>query len=877
MRIRFRSLVLVLMICACFFPIGLKAQAVNSVESTPLITVLSFLEKKYDILFSYNAEVVSLMKTEVSYENMPLEECLQEIATGVGLEIEKASGKYYLIRQKEKRYCIDTHDEDAVVSSDLINVFINDEPAKKLSGDSTSLSFFDYTLDVKDTIRVYTYGYHIHSFPAIDLLNTACIQVQLTPNPILLKDVIIENYMVRGVNANLDDQSLEIDMDNLALLPGETDRDILESIKTLPGINSPDTRAGNIFIRGSSTDQSLVLYDNIHIYHKGHYFGTISPYNSKVVGGIDVYRNGFQPRLGGRVGGAVKIRSTDNVLKKARYGAGINSMNAVAYAAVPLVKDKLGIIIGARKSFPRSIESPKLNAISDMVFNTKSIIDVQNRPDVELKEFRVDYSDITAKVLFKPDDKNQLSLSGLFVYNELRHYVEDQRAGTNSEEYSQLDNYGLNFTWSSKLSSKVHSLLDLTLSDYEFNYLTRKREQSSGDRVAQTDLSNTLSDFSARYEVEFALGKNNNLQSGIELKSQQTFFSVTNYSEVGQPIDDDFRQEENGISYSPYINYELRRFKKLNIQLGIRGTYFDKQSDFRLAPRVFANYGISDALNLKGSFGLYNQYLAKIQNLRLFSSGGLDNELLMLANTENVGIMDGQQSMLGLMYSKDDWLLDVEFYNKRTENITFVPNTKFAIGGDYISGDMTSKGVDVLLKKTFSSKFTAWASYSLSRSRILYDSLGAEELFSINDQPHILKLVGVYSTNRWNISLGWKVMSGLYAQFPIFKKPFVPSLNQNKNPLPSNTGLALEEGESLTPYTEQRYPMMHMLDASISYRLNKKRGAKWNGHIGLSILNIYNQKNIIEEVSKFEADGTEVFSYGYSIGFAPNVMLMIEW
>jgi len=33
----------------------------------------------------------------------------------------------------------------------------------------------------------------------------------------------------------------------------------------------------------------------------------------------------------------------------------------------------------------------------------------------------------------------------------------------------------------------------------------------------------------------------------------------------------------------------------------------------------------------------------------------------------------------------------------------------------------------------------------------------------------------------------------------------------------------------------------------------------------------------MEEVSKFEADGTEVISYDYPIGFAPNVMLMIEW
>ena len=224
----------------------------------------------------------------------------------------------------------------------------------------------------------------------------------------------------------------------------------------------------------------------------------------------------------------------------------------------------------------------------------------------------------------KPNEKNELSLSSLFVNNKLRHIIEDQRATSFSEEYSQLDNYGLNFTWTSRLASKVNSQLDLTLSDYRFEYLTNRKEQS-GDLVSQTDLVNTLTDFSGRYELDIELKKGPHMQSGAEVKSQQTFFNVRNVIQMGQPVDDDLSQQEDGVSFSPYINYQLRRFKKLNVQLGVRGTYFEKQSDIRVAPRLFAHYNVSDDFTFKGSYGLYNQYLGKIQNLRLFSTGGLDN------------------------------------------------------------------------------------------------------------------------------------------------------------------------------------------------------------------------------------------------------------
>jgi hypothetical protein len=57
------------------------------------------------------------------------------------------------------------------------------------------------------------------------------------------------------------------------ILPGLIEPDILQSIQVLTGIESTNESIANINVRGGTNDQNLMLWDNIKMYHSGHFFG----------------------------------------------------------------------------------------------------------------------------------------------------------------------------------------------------------------------------------------------------------------------------------------------------------------------------------------------------------------------------------------------------------------------------------------------------------------------------------------------------------------------------------------------------------------------------------------------------------------------------
>ena len=93
-----------------------------------------------------------------------------------------------------------------------------------------------------------------------------------------LEKVIINSYLTKGISKRKDG-SFQINPTNLGILPGLTEPDVLESIQLLPGVVSPNETASGFLVRGGKVDQNRLIWDGINIYHKGHLFGMISPFN----------------------------------------------------------------------------------------------------------------------------------------------------------------------------------------------------------------------------------------------------------------------------------------------------------------------------------------------------------------------------------------------------------------------------------------------------------------------------------------------------------------------------------------------------------------------------------------------------------------------
>lgn len=839
------------------------AASAQAHSAVPLTKLLAHFEASSDVEFAYDAVIVEHIHIPENYLNFPLQDVIFALNHSLPLTISQVSEEFYTLTVTEATYTVEliSQEDGEAVDPDLVAVVVNGMPIKAEQL-GTELQF-TLTPNANDSIAIYAPGYEIALVPLADLLSGVYLKVPVRPLRIELAGVTIQDYLTKGIDVNPANQSIAIDVDDLPLLPGETDGDLFASLVALPGITTPDNRPGNLFIRGSSTDQSLITVDDIPIYHRGHYFGTISPYNPKMVDRVEVYRNGFHPRKGGRVGGAVAIQTNEHNSNELKGGIGTNTLYASAFLETP-VGDRLALKIGARRSYPRSFNSPKLNAISHMIFAASALRDTSGKIKDDLEVLFEDYN---VALSFKPNKRNLFTLSGLYTFSGIEYFATRDQV----QEINETQNAGINFNWKHRFSQKLSSESSATFSDYQFGFrngpaIGQNQPPTAGPGIYAL---NDIRDVSAFYELEWTFNQINRLQVGTMYAWQTVAHNYKDFSP--RRSEPNLKSTElEGHTLAPFINLEWAPSEKWYVQLGSRLNYFSPLRRLDFAPRAFINYYFTDALTLKASAGKYYQYLSQVKGLE-YASGGFDNELWRLANGEESRVIEGRQLMLGAIWSKHRWTVDVEAYDKTAHNVTHYSAVRVAPHGVYLTGNYSSRGVDLLVKRAISDDWNLWAGYSLSQTQITLDTsaLVHDQKYS---QPHVLYLGGAWTHNRWKASVGWRFASGQKGRnIYILRGSANYERDQQRGTPTSPTGP--------NPFDQvpDRYQPVHFLDCSASYTLPKTAQRNWALSFGVSITNVYNQQNLTDEVLRGGSTANPILYQRQAMDFAPNLMVMVEW
>lgn len=825
---------------------GLIAQ-----NKAPLLEALNHYEQVHDVKFSYDPAIFSRIDYQFSVElDLPL--FISELRTELPIQVQKIGDKFYTLSTQLTRYTLQLNDSLASKPIDPPFFFLINSNPTDIKIDNNQATFL-YKPNVNDNLIVYAPGFEKKVIAVDQLLNSKLLQVPLMTQTYLLNDVIIEDYITKGINMDPGKQNITIDVKDLPLLPGETDGDIFASLAALPGITTPDGRPGNLFIRGNSVDQSLVLFDNIPIYHRGHYYGTISPYNPKIIDQVEVYRSGFHPRLGGRVGGAVLINSDLEVSNQPQYGIGANTLYGVFYGKTPLAKNRIGLTLGARHSYPTSVSSPKLDAISESVFAGTGLTDPNGNVTADIDAIFQDYH---MKLIFHPNTKSTLSISGIYSSTNLKTRQSNTAAGTHIENFD-FENYGGNMEFSYQLSNNWKATITNTLSDYTY-------QNTFGDNSADLFSVNEVIDYNSRLEFSKTESSTHAIQAGLDYKWQSTKMDYLNSPRPTEPpisVSTDIAAH----TLSPYANFEWFGVDKLYIQAGIRGTYYSPRSSIDWSPRVSANYYATSWMSIKGTAGFYYQYLSQVKNLE-FGSGGFDNEVWLLTEENQGSVISGKQFMVGAMLHNNHWLLDIEAYLKKADNILYYENRRFDNISSYFTGDDQLSGIDTYLKRQIGQSTSIWLGYSYSNSKIQLDTTEQVSYKAKYVQPHMIYLGTAYHKDRWKFSALWKYGSGLNAKsLDIIYAQVIYERAQDN--LPPGRPRMPDPFEDVP----ERYPSIHSLDMSASYKIPPTDTRKWSASFGLSIINVFDTKNLTDRVFRQE------FVNRYALGFAPNLMVMFEW
>jgi len=854
------------------FFISLLVCASSYGQTTNLIEVIKGLEKSYHTTFSYNETLLRGVKVP-EIQGPGLTNALAHLSEMSAFEFKLIDDENVLVKAREDgknlKICVRAQD---VSGETLFGATVINKKTNKGFSITEETQVHYINLQEWDSVHVRSVGYVSMGIAVDEFNGSQCVNFKLLPSNIQLEDFTVTAYMNDAIQYNHMDQSISFTTANAGLLPGETETDILVAVQAIPGIKSPDGKAGNLIIRGDDPDKSLVTFDDIPIYHSGHYFGAFSPFNANVVESVSIFRSGYGAEKGGRVGGAIELKSKQGVPDKAEFGVGASTSYLTAYANVPIKTKKFGLMVAGRSSYPFEWNSPKINAISDFIFQSSAVAAAQDREFVEMQVFELNFSDVNAKATFEINDKNTLSASFMNIYNDLKFKIADTRDDIENETTTVLKNWGINFNHTVRWNNKVTTENSLTASTFYQIFEGKYIDQS----ILREEFfyENTVTDFNLKTSTTVRLRDYDQFKFGYSM----THHNVSSHREIDRTIAPLLDVDSNAaFLHAFFASYSFVAGEKFQATLGARGTYYSLLASVYGEPRLSMNYRLTNSFSVKTNLGVYNQFVNHLYGTKAISPS-IENYNWRLSDGQQTPVVSGKQGMFGFFFEKNGWVLDAEVYVKNTENITIHNQYDYQDVNNLFHGDYYTKGIDVMLKKSIKN-MDMWIGYTYSTTMVQFDSIQPTSFPSIWSQPHVFNAVVTYKKEAFKLSAGWKFSSGLatldgirylYMNGPSTIIPPPPGAP----PLPEQ--VITEDGD---PDYGENFPSVHQLDISASYKIAPKP-KKWNCNIGVSVLNLYDNKAIIGQVFKHvKGQPPHVYKRGdlYGMGRAPSLMVMFTF
>ncbi|MEM5564338.1 TonB-dependent receptor [Psychroserpens sp. AS72] len=661
-----------------------------------------------------------------------------------------------------------------------------------------------------------------------------------------LEKIIINSYLTKGITKNKD-ASYQISPASLGILPGLTEPDILESIQLLPGVVSPNETASGFLVRGGKMDQNRLIWDGINMYHKGHLFGMISPFNPNATKKVNFINKGSNPRYGERVSSVISMTTTTKIDDEFKAQLGFNGINVDAYFEAPIIENKLAIQASIRSSYANTYQSFTFNKLADKVFESTKIKNGDN-PNNDFS-----FLDYNIKMNYKPNANNTMFASIISIDNTLDYTVNDSETLTTFNDRMSINNTGYGLGWTKKWNINLKQYTSAYFSEYKLNYNFLTSE--GGDQTSDFEKRNIIFDSGISTEFDLEINKKNRATFGYQYVLKDVAFAFLNTTNLQFVLDEDKTVVQ---THSVYANYGYKNPKLFDVEVGGRATYFQELEAFRFEPRLLLYKNLFKHVKLQISAEVKNQIISEIDET-IISDLSLENRVWRLANGEEFPIINSKQISAGFIYTNKGWTIDIDNYYKKLDHITALSlgflnpeNSNFNLGEQHIYG------VDLFLRKRFNG-FNTWLSYSFNNSKSKYDNINDDDYFtSRSNVRHAFSTSLSYKLSNFQVALGWRWQTG---------KPYTESTS-------GDDGLEFNDG-----INTKRLPDYHRLDLSSTYKFKFSKDRKLRAKVGLSIRNVYNKTNFISREYRGNNDinGDIETIDKFSIGFTPNLMFRLYW
>ncbi|KZS41334.1 hypothetical protein AWE51_21765 [Aquimarina aggregata] len=798
---------------------SLLAQINKDYKKTPLQQVLTEVSESYGLIFSFSDEIIKNKTITLVINDTPLDQILVALRTLTKLNFKKISNRQVIISAPNRKVevCGYLFDETTNAPLSFATISIKSQNMGTVANDKGFFQLGDIKEDSQITIQ--HVGYMDKKISASDFKKSGCPKIPLFQEDTALEEVLIIEYITKGIDKKIDG-SFSILNEDLGILPGQSEPDILQSIQLIPGINSPDETVTGIQIRGGSSDQNLVLWDNIKMYNTGHFFGMLSAFNPNIIKDAKIFKGGAHPKYGDRASGVIDISSDKEVPEKFGGGSGINGTHADLYFKTPITK-KIGAIISGRRSYTDLLETPTYKALSEKVFqNTKitaspgTLIDEEEDEDeveAAIGENNFFFYDLSAKLIIDASENDKIMISSIYTSNDLTFEIDNEEDQITDD--LKIQNEGVSFSWEGTKRKKFRHSLKGYYSKYDSGYLYTEREENTVEEQAVR--TNIVKDIGLDANITFDISKKNSFTLGYQFSNNDVSYTITEESEFETPLNES--DLVKNIANTFYGNYQFLSKNKGFIALGLRASHYDVIDNVYVEPRINIEYPITNTLRIKATGELRYQPISQLIEFE-DTQLRLQNNIWIHANDE-IPVLESTQFSTGLLFSKNDWNIEIDGYYKNIDGLTSITNGFNTGNLELSTGESRITGVDILLKKKFNG-FRTWIGYTFNDIEYTFPEIQDAPFPGNNDITHNFRVSNTYEVNQWEFSLGWLWRSGA---------PF------------TEADLINDEIEYGTP-NAKRLKNYHRLDISAIHRFNLNTSGSWRGHLGASIQNVYNRK-----------------------------------
>ncbi|MGE8424349.1 MAG: TonB-dependent receptor, partial [Sphingobacterium siyangense] len=527
---------------------------------------------------------------------------------------------------------------------------------------------------------------------AISLNESLKIDIELIPNQNALQEVVVSgvqrNKNVRSPQMGSFKFSME-EIKNVPVLFGE--KDLLKTIQLLPGVQSGGEGSTNFFVRGGGGDQNLILLDEAIVYNAAHLLGFFSTFNSDAVKDVQLYKGGIPSQYGGRISSVLDITMVDGNQKEFSAEGGVGLIASRLKVSAPLPDDRGSFMLSGRRTY------------ADLFLKLSN--------DQDVKQSKLYFYDLNAKLNYKIDERNKVFLSGYFGKDEL---------GFSDKFGFNWGNTTATVRWNHIFNDRLFSNTSLIYSDFNYNVGVNG---NSGD----FDIASKIGNWNLKQDFSFYPSNRSTIRFGANALNQN-IRPASLAADKDANVNSISIEKRKGWDVSAYFSHEWKANDRLSLLYGFRlsdfmvmgpGTFyrFDDDRDvideqyfgkgtvakhyINLEPRLSASLLLNSLSSIKLSYNRMAQNLHQLTN----STSALPTDQYVLSSL-NIKPQLADQIAFGYFrnFNGSAYEFSVESYYKAMANqIDFRTGADLQanelLEGELLFGKGRAYGLELLLRK----------------------------------------------------------------------------------------------------------------------------------------------------------------------------------